>query len=149
MSPDDDSQHGQPTRQSRDDDLPPATTAESFQDAIRALVLEAESNGVDVRGGWPVVRDDGTTLWDVEITEVARSSTTHVDETGSVVVAIVEAVAEREGVDSTDLPPLQDSIDHDVLETLQQSVDDRQFVRFQYAGHRITVRADGSIVVES
>lgn len=127
---------------------PTATTDEAFQEALRALVLEAESNGVDVRGGWPIVRGDETKRWDVEITSVARSSTAHVDETGSAVASIVAAVADREGVETTDLPPLQETIDHKVLETLQQSNDEEQYVRFQYYGYEITVRADGSLILE-
>lgn len=136
-------------RRSRERDYPPtATTDEAFQEALRALVLEADANGVDVRGGWPVVRGDETKMWDVELTSVARSSTAHVDETGSTVVSIVNAVADREGVETTDLPPLQESIDHKILETLQQSNDQEQFVRFQYYGYEITVRADGSLISE-
>ena len=126
---------------------PTATSEEAFQEALRTLVLEADAHDVDVRGGWPVVRGDGTKMWDVEITTVDRSSTAHVDETGSTVPSIVNAVAEREGVETTDLPPLQEAIDHELLETVRQSNDEEQYVRFQYCGYEITVRADGSLIV--
>ncbi|MFC5369042.1 HalOD1 output domain-containing protein [Salinirubrum litoreum] len=128
------------------DDRPAVTTREAFQKTLRKLVVEADANGVDVRGSWPVVRGDETKQWDVEITRLARSSSAHVDTTGSPVASIVEAVAARDGVAPTDLPPLQDAIDHEVLDTLLETDDGaRRHVRFQYCGYEITVRADGSI----
>lgn len=128
----------------RDPD-PAISTEETFQDALRALVLEANANGVDVRGGWPVATDDVTT-WDVEITAVSRSATAHVDDAGSPVASIVAAVAAREGVAPTDLPPLQDAVHHDVIETLLRGSDDSpRHVRFQYCGYDVTVRSDGTI----
>lgn len=120
---------------------------EAFQEALRALVVEADSNGVDVRGGWPVVRGDGTKMWDIEITRLARSSTAHVNDTGSPVTSIVKAVAIREGVEVTDLPPLQDAIEHGILEAVINA-DGPQHVRFRYAGYEIVVRSDGSILLE-
>jgi len=126
------------------------TTEEAFQEALRALVLEADANGVSVRGGWPVARDDGTREWDIEITVVSRPTTAHVDDTGSPVASVVEAVAAREGVETTDLPPLQDAIGHEVLEALLDTSDDGspQHLRFRYSGYEITVRSDGSIRLE-
>jgi hypothetical protein len=127
------------------DASPVVTTEEAFQEALERLVIEAEGNGVDVRGGWPVV-DDETGMWDVEVTRVARVSTAHVGEKDTPVAAVVEAVAEREGVDPTDLPPIQDAIDHEILERLLDTVDDpHRHVRFEYCEYTITVRADGSI----
>ncbi|WP_254536055.1 hypothetical protein [Halomarina litorea] len=38
----------------------------AFHEALRALVLEAAENGVQVEGGWPVSNDGGPD-WDVEI----------------------------------------------------------------------------------
>lgn len=126
------------------------TTETGFQEALRALVIEADSNGVDVRGGWPVVRGDEAKMWDIEITRLSRSSTAHVNDTHSPIASIIGAVAAREGVESTDLPPLQDAIDHAVLETLYQTIDDpRPHVRFRYYGYDISVRADGSILLET
>lgn len=126
------------------------TTDDAFQEALRTLVLDADSNGVDVRGGWPVVRGDEVRAWDIEITRLSRASTNHVDETGSVTASVVEAVAAREGLEPTDLPPLQNAIAPEILETLLHTGGDgsRQHVRFQYYGYEITVRADGSIRIE-
>jgi hypothetical protein len=112
-------------------------------------VVEAEANGVDVRGGWPVVRNEETKAWDIEITRISRPWTAHVDDSGSPSASIVETVATRKGVETTDLPPLQETIDHEILETLLQSSDDaQQYVWFQYYGYEIPVRADGSIRLE-
>jgi hypothetical protein len=127
----------------------PITTEEALEEALEALVTEADSNGVDVRGGWPVAHEDDTGMWDVEIVEVSRRSTAHVRDTGYPVASVVEAVASREGVETTDLPPLHETISPDILETLRQSADDiEQHVRFQYYGYRVAVRGDGSIVIE-
>jgi hypothetical protein len=82
------------------------------------LVIEAGSNGVDVRGGWPVERTDAERAWGLEITEISRRSTATVDDTEFPASAVVDAVAEREGVDTTDLPPLYDSIGPDILEII-------------------------------
>jgi len=48
-------------------------TEEEFHEALRRLVLKADSNGVDVRGGWPIIKDEEG--WDLEIMEIARNST--------------------------------------------------------------------------
>lgn len=126
------------------------TTAEGFQDALQTVVLEAESNGVDVRGGWPVVGNDQERAWDIEITQVSRVSTAQVEETESLIPSIVEAVAVREGVETTDLPPLQGAIDPDSLETLLDTdpSDTQRHVHFEYYGYEITIRSDGSIRLE-
>ena len=126
------------------------TTEEGFQEALRTVLLEAESNGVDVRGGWPIVRNDQKRAWDIEITHVSRFSTAHVEETESLIPSIVEAVAARKGVETTDLPPLQGAIDPDSLETLLNTGGDgnQRHVHFEYCGYEITVRSDGSIRLE-
>ena len=67
--------------------------------------------------------------------------------------AIVEAVANREGVDATELPPLGSVIDPDALNSLfAYSADEfphsTGYVRFQYCGYRIVVHSDGEVVVE-
>ncbi|WP_255150208.1 HalOD1 output domain-containing protein [Halorarius halobius] len=127
--------------------VPAVTTEDGFQKALRALVTEADTNGVDVRGGWPVARGDETKMWDVEIAALARSTTAHVDDAGSAVASIIGAVAAREGVDTNDLPPLQEAVDHEVLEMLLDTSDDgpQQYVRFRYCGYEITVRKNGDI----
>jgi hypothetical protein len=56
--------HGPPTA---------ITTEEEFHEALRRLVLEADSNDIDVRGGWPIVGDERG--WDLEIVETAGRST--------------------------------------------------------------------------
>lgn len=153
MSAEDDPEKSRAARKRspREREFPPtATTDEAFQEVLRALVLEADANGVDVRGGWPVVRDDDERAWSIEITRLARPSTGHVEETTSPAASIVEAMATREGVKATDLPPLQDAIDPEIIETLVHTIDDgtQQHVRFRYSGYEITVHADGSIRLE-
>lgn len=70
----------------------------------------------------------------------------------SLTVKIVEAIADRAGVDETDLPPLHDVIDPDALEALfipaSPNANDAAQIRFQYYGYRVTVSADGSVTVE-
>jgi hypothetical protein len=138
-----------------DEDTPEAeertapTTEGAFQEALRELVLGAASNGVDVRGGWSVGRADETKQWDVEIIRLSGSSTAHVLDADAPVASVVEAVAERGGVEPTALPPLQDAVDPETLETLVNAgSSSQQRVRFQYYGYRITVRSDGSIRLE-
>ena len=66
---------------------------------------------------------------------------------------VIEAVAEREGVDPLDLRvPLFESIDPDVLDLVVRSADggtDRSTVRvsFSYYGYEVSVAADGSVDV--
>ena len=64
-------------------------------------------------------------------------------------------VAERNGVDHTDLPPLYTAIDSEALDSFfqhrtQESQQDRsrREVRFSYAGQEVTVR-NGNITVRS
>lgn len=58
--------------------------------------------------------------------------------------AVLAAVAEREGLDETDLSePLYDAIDPDALNALVQS--GRGHVSFQYAGYLVTVDHDRNI----
>ncbi|KTG08231.1 HalOD1 output domain-containing protein [Haloferax profundi] len=66
--------------------------------------------------------------------------------------AVVRAVADREGVDPTDLnPQLYDAIDPDALDTLLSatSTDARSSVTvvFEYAGYDIVVGSDGTLAV--
>ncbi|MFB6138368.1 MAG: hypothetical protein ABEJ42_08560 [Halobacteriaceae archaeon] len=64
--------------ESRDAVEADVATAEEFQAALARLLERGASNGVDVRGGWPVdgevttapeQRADG---WDVEVTALSR-----------------------------------------------------------------------------
>ncbi|MWV64819.1 hypothetical protein GRS48_08285 [Halorubrum sp. JWXQ-INN 858] len=66
--------------------------------------------------------------------------------------AVVEAVAEREGVDPTDLTvPLYDAVDPEALDAVVQEAlkyDDPSFrIEFRYYGYTISVSADGSVEV--
>ncbi|MFB6137179.1 MAG: hypothetical protein ABEJ42_02410 [Halobacteriaceae archaeon] len=56
-----------------------------FQEALAALLAAAEENGVEIRGGWPVVAGD--VGWDIEVSAVLR-----------------ERVTEREANDAADGP---------------------------------------------
>lgn len=76
-----------------------------------------------------------------------------VDESDHVSVAIVEAVAEAEGVQPAELtPPLYDVVDTDALDRLFAPNSQRQLTegttRFTYNGYTVTVEADGEIRVE-
>lgn len=66
--------------------------------------------------------------------------------------AVVEAVAQEEDVDPTDLsPPLYTAIDPDVLDAIFSNghADDRTgHLVFEYLGYEITVRGDGVISVD-
>ncbi len=62
-------------------------------------------------------------------------------------VAVVEAVAEREGVTPTDLPEsLLETIDPAAVETVLRSGD--ATMRFEYLGYRVTVSYDDQILVD-
>ena len=74
---------------------------------------------------------------------------------GSLALAVVDAVADREGVDAVDLdPPLSDVVDPDGLERLFR-VDAagnrrvRGHVTFPYGAYRVTVTSDGEVEVTS
>lgn len=68
---------------------------------------------------------------------------------GSLTLAIVGEVADREGVDPLDLEPIHEVVDPDALEALfSDSIDgtarEDVAVEFDYCGHR--VRVDGDTV---
>ena len=132
-----------------DADVRPITTEDGSQEGLQQLVAEADSNGVDVRGGWPVERSDGERAWDIEITRVSKRSVVTIEDTDSPASAIVEAVAEREGVDTTELPPLYDAIGPDILEVLHDAdADANQRVTFEYCHYSVTVSSDGLVVLD-
>lgn len=66
--------------------------------------------------------------------------------------AVVEAVAERVGVDPIDLnPPLYRAIDPDALDDLLTSLetgDADGSVSFHYLGYDVTVHGDGTVYLE-
>lgn len=62
-------------------------------------------------------------------------------------LAVVEAVAEAEGVDPADLdPPLARVIDPDALDALFTD-GSSGWMTFHYSGYAVTVHADGSVDV--
>lgn len=87
-----------------------------------------------------------------------RGSDAHefeVDWTGpnAVSTAVVTAVARIEGVDQSELEPLSSVVDPDSLDRVFRPRADGPsrsggHVSFRYEGHRVTVRADGQVVVE-
>jgi hypothetical protein len=65
--------------------------------------------------------------------------------------AVVEAVAERVGVEPTDLdPPLFRAVDPDALDELLSSLatDDSGTVSFSYRGFDVAVDCDGTVTLE-
>jgi len=63
---------------------------------------------------------------------------------------IVNTIAEREGIDVSDLPPLYVTLDPEQLDNLFRSTDDDQSVTpgavtFEYVGYTVTVYSDGSV----
>jgi hypothetical protein len=115
---------------------PEVTTDEEFAEAVAAVVRSAVANGVDVRGSWMVeAGTDGG--YDVEVVAVAPRHRAD----GSPATAVVEAVADHEGVAPTDLPPLADAVDPESLDAV---VDDGR-LSFEYCGYDVTVHADGSV----
>lgn len=58
---------------------------------------------------------------------------------------ILFKIAEREGVDPTDLPILAETIDPDALESLIKSLSDNGSVNFRYYGYDVQVTGDGDI----
>jgi len=64
---------------------------------------------------------------------------------------VVEAVAEAEGVDPTDLEPLYGTVDPDALDTLLQPRVDAagdppvEEVKLRYQGHEVRITASGRV----
>lgn len=68
----------------------------------------------------------------------------------SLALAVLEAVAEREDTNVTDLPPLHNTIDSEALDKLFRPKYDGTpreggYVAFIYAGYWVTVYHDGSV----
>jgi len=64
---------------------------------------------------------------------------------------VVSTVADAEDVDPCDLPqPLADAINPDALNALFRNRPDADGkVRFQYCGHKVVVKSDGNVDVQS
>lgn len=70
-------------------------------------------------------------------------------ERGGYVADVLEAVADREGVDVLDLPPIFDAVDPDALEALLATADDTEVtVSFPYGGYDVTVTSGGRVDVD-
>lgn len=78
---------------------------------------------------------------------------TQFDRTGKngVIAALTDALADAAGVDTTELPPLYDSVDPDALTQLflqrDESADSDAIFSFRYDTWNVFVRADGRIRV--
>lgn len=72
------------------------------------------------------------------------------DTSKSVSMAIVDDVAEKEGVHPLELePPLQAVVDTDALTNLCDGESSKVIrVEFQYHGYEITVKSDGRVAVD-
>lgn len=62
-------------------------------------------------------------------------------------MTIVEVVAAATDRETTDLPPLQETIDADALDTLLESQSSSVAVSFRYADTGVSVNGEGSIEV--
>lgn len=74
------------------------------------------------------------------------------DESQTIVLSIIEAVAAADRADVGELPPLSDAIDPDALNALFDPSGDRPAptrISFPYAGHDVTITADGSVILDS
>ena len=79
-------------------------------------------------------------------------SVTALDDDRTVSAAVVDAVSEAKGVSPTEVhPPLHRVVDADALNRLFQSKEyapgEEPRVSFYYAGHEVTVRGRGDVVV--
>lgn len=62
-------------------------------------------------------------------------------------VAAATRVAEKEGIDPLELPPVYEVIDVTALNRLISSADDSVEVEFTYTGHEVTVSGNGEVRV--
>lgn len=122
-----------------------------FRDALRELLVNSHENDTDVTGGWRISPDDDSSVaWDVEITRLAPETTHQIPQSEEFPVdAILTAVASHEGVEKTELPPLQDSIDVESLERVFTDLADGEpgEMTFHYCDCLVTVHGDGQITV--
>lgn len=83
---------------------------------------------------------------------VASTEITHLVENVGVrqdvlCIAITDAIASIEGVNPTDLDPLNDAVDVDALAALVHSFDTAGSAEFTYEGNRIVVDDHGHLLV--
>ena len=69
----------------------------------------------------------------------------------SVLVDVVTAIAERDGVDPLALPPLYETIDFEQFEDLfvGHGYQPTERVQFQYCGHTVELTTDGSVTIDA
>jgi len=60
---------------------------------------------------------------------------------------VVESIAAEAGRDPTELPPLYDAIDPDVLTSFVDSASDDASLQFQYCGNVVTVSGSGAVEI--
>jgi hypothetical protein len=74
------------------------------------------------------------------------------DESQTIVLSIIEAVAAADRVDVGELPPLSAAIDPDAPNALVDPSGDRPAptrISFPYAGHDVTITVDGDVILDS
>jgi hypothetical protein len=120
-------------------------TMDEFHTALENLVSDAVENGVDIHGNWPVATEDS---WDIDIRRVAHRSRSTATDPDKLMTRLVEDVAARVGVEPTELAPLHDVIEPEILELLCARETTRGHITFQYVGYDVTVNADGTIFVD-
>lgn len=65
----------------------------------------------------------------------------------SLALTVVDTVSALDGRAPTDCEPLHETVDPEALEALFAGTDAEGYVRFEYLGHRVTVRATGEVIV--
>lgn len=103
-----------------------------------------DTNGVDESDG-----ADESDATDQPASADAGSTTVRHDWTQSdqPSVTIIEAVAAATDRTPTDLPPLQDTLDTDALDTLLNGQSSSATVSFRYADIAVSVHGNGSIAI--
>lgn len=88
---------------------------------------------------------------DPESSVVLGTATWERDTENTPVYAAVSAVAEVDGTDPVELPPLYDAIDPEALNALftSQSHAPVERLSFQYAGYEVVVRGNGTVLVRA
>ncbi|WP_435064375.1 HalOD1 output domain-containing protein [Halobaculum sp. EA56] len=125
----------------------------SFRAALRSLLGEAVAAGVDVEGEWRLAGAGDATTWSVTVDGATTTTVSDLRDHSELTVGITDAVCEHTGTDPSDLPPLYDAVDPEVLAAVVDGEDvpdadatARRFV-FEYAGHEVVVRSDGTVRV--
>lgn len=92
------------------------------------------------------MNDDEETSTAGTPTADGRTVRNHWDEETAPSVAVIEAVAATTGLEPTEMPPLQRTVDVEALDDLLRSRPDSSVrLSFEYAGMRVTVVGDGGV----